>query len=348
MITSDLARDIALAFCDEPVQDVLAVRGGGNNRLFKIHCSTRSFALKWYPPQVEDPRDRLGAEFRALHFLHENGPSPTPRAFHYDPETNVGVYEWIEGAPPGQPGPDDIDSAVSFAASLYALSKKEDAQNISPASEACFSAAILVEQIERRAVRLEALASEHPSLKSFLSQLFRPRFSQAIDNATEGYEKNGLEFNAEIPEARRTLSPSDFGFHNAIRREDKSLVFLDFEYFGWDDPVKLVSDFLLHPGMNLTADLRQRFCVGAGAIFSSEPNFTLRFQLLFPLFALRWSMILLNEFLPERLERRKIAGHIQDTLSFQEAQLQKAEIFVNSVPDVTHHFPFEIKPSTTE
>ena len=42
--------------------------------------------------------------------------------------------------------------------------------------------------------------------------------------------------------AQRALSPSDFGLHNALRGQDGQLRFVDFEYFGWDDPVKLVSD----------------------------------------------------------------------------------------------------------
>ena len=53
--------------------------------------------------------------------------------------------------------------------------------------------------------------------------------------------------------------PSDFGFHNSLRREDGSLAFVDFEYFGWDDPVKLTADILLHPGSPLAASQRRRF-----------------------------------------------------------------------------------------
>ena len=37
------------------------------------------------------------------------------------------------------------------------------------------------------------------------------------------------------------------------------LTFVDFEYFGWDDPVKLTADMLLHPGTPVAAELRSRF-----------------------------------------------------------------------------------------
>ena len=47
-----------------------------------------------------------------------------------------------------------------------------------------------------------------------------------------------------------------------------------------------------------------------------------------PLFALRWVMILLNEFLPERWQRRVLAG---DTASWEDAnarQLARARAFL--------------------
>ena len=32
-------------------------------------------------------------------------------------------------------------------------------------------------------------------------------------------------------------------FTNIIKQNNNNLIFLDFEYFGWDDPLKLISDF---------------------------------------------------------------------------------------------------------
>ena len=42
------------------------------------------------------------------------------------------------------------------------------------------------------------------------------------------------------------MSPSDFGFHNVIKKDD-FLYFIDFEYAGLDDPVKLICDFYCQP-----------------------------------------------------------------------------------------------------
>ena len=48
----------------------------------------------------------------------------------------------------------------------------------------------------------------------------------------------GLSMSAALPKETRCLSPSDFGFHNALLEATGKLRFVDFEYAGWDDPAK--------------------------------------------------------------------------------------------------------------
>jgi hypothetical protein len=77
---------------------------------------------------------------------------------------------------------------------------------------------------------------------------------------TAGYAKHQLPFDTPVEERWRSLCPPDFGFHNALRRASGELVFIDFDYFGWDDSVKVTCDFLLHPGMRLFRDVEAAFC----------------------------------------------------------------------------------------
>jgi len=105
-------------------------------------------------------------------------------------------------------------------------------------------------------------------------------------------------------------------------------VFLDFEYFGWDDPVKLAADFLLHPGMVLTEGQKRRFLEGVGHVFADDPEFRIRLNQHYPLYALRWAMIVLNEFLPEKWRRRKYAGTQVEREAAQQRQLDKAQTFL--------------------
>jgi len=86
------------------------------------------------------------------------------------------------------------------------------------------------------------------------------------------------------------------------------LVFLDFEYFGWDDPVKLTADTILHPGMALTADQGTALKAGLVDLYDSASDFSARLERHFPLYVLRWCAIMLNEFLPAGWARRQQAG----------------------------------------
>ena len=53
----------------------------------------------------------------------------------------------------------------------------------------------------------------------------------------------GLALNEPLERMHRCLSPSDFGFHNALIDQRDNVRFCDFEYAGWDDPAKTVCDF---------------------------------------------------------------------------------------------------------
>jgi hypothetical protein len=142
-----------------------------------------------------------------------------------------------------------------------------------------------------------------------------------------------MNFSTPMAIETRTLSPSDFGFHNARRRADGSLVFLDFEYFGWDDPAKLTADILLHPGMVLSAEEDKRFRRGLAGINREDETYGARLSALWPLFGLRWCLILLNEFLPERWLRRAYADGGRDRETARARQLDKAEAMLRRVEE---------------
>ncbi len=130
----------------------------------------------------------------------------------------------------------------------------------------------------------------------------------------------------------QTLSPSDFSFHNALRRADGGLAFLDFEYFGWDDPVKLVSDFLWHPAMTLSAAQASRFARGAHELFAAQDaTYGSRLRAYFPLFGLKWCTIMLNEFVADDWNRRQFAGQQRKRERVKAEQLHKSRALCEEV-----------------
>jgi hypothetical protein len=320
----DAAAKVGARLAGAALRSLQSTRAGGNNRLFRIETADgQVYALKSYPRLPSDPRDRLSVEFQALEFMRRHGIDQVPKPIAKDRNAGFALYEWIDGEPV-HVAVSTVNAAVAFVRTLHALDRTADAASIGAASEACFSPQSVVDQVQARLVALRAQVPKHPELGTFLDAQFAPAAECAIAHARRTCGEAELGFDVPIAERQRCLSPSDFGFHNALVRADGRIVFLDFEYFGWDDPVKLASDFILHPGMDLTAELKNRFLDSISDMFRTDGTFTARLQASLPLYALRWTMILLNEFLPERWARRVFAGRGCERSTILEAQLGKA------------------------
>lgn len=324
-MTDDRILEIATALTARPVRSVERHRSGGNNRVFHVRTTdNHSFALKEYPQRSNDARDRLGAEFAALQFFEGCRIGNVPKAIAADPAAGFALYEWIDGIAVLDVTEADIDAALAFTSCLHQNRNAKGAGELALASEACLAPMEIVAQLGHRLERLNEVARSEPRLAKFLVDEYAPAVQSVEAWARRGYQAAGGAFERPIAPEDRSLSPSDFGFHNAIRRPDGTLVFVDFEYFGWDDPVKLTSDFLLHPGMRLLPQQYERFRAGALRIYGEKGAFAARLPLVYPLYGLRWCMILLNEFLPERWEARRRAGAHVDHDAATAGQLEKA------------------------
>jgi thiamine kinase-like enzyme/FMN phosphatase YigB (HAD superfamily) len=327
-IREHVFQETATAFSrllERPVTTLEWIGGGGNNRIYKLDAA--------HVGKAYFEQRRLDVEFAALQFVWRHGVRCVPQPVAADPVAKIAVYEFVEGRKPTV-NESDIDAAIEFLVTLKKLATEPDAAGLPAAAEACFSVAAIIANLQQRLQRLERV----PALQEFLDHEFRPLLTTL---ALERQSQEG--FAVELPGPERTLSPSDFGFHNALRRPDGQLVFLDFEYFGWDDPAKMLVDFLLHPGMDLTEDLKQRFAVGMYRRFDANKNLVKRAAAVYPLFGLKWCMIILNEFLQGDLQRRGFAGGGNlDRVTAQARQLEKARRMLEKVKRGHEYFPYGI------
>jgi hypothetical protein len=107
------------------------------------------------------------------------------------------------------------------------------------------------------------------------------------------------ELNDAVDRTHLCISPSDFGFHNAIRNEC-SIKFFDFEFSGWDDPSKLIADFVLQPRVpieNLPNQLVSIFQPDVAKVISE------RCSTLGPILRIKWLCIILSVLNPKRLNQ---------------------------------------------
>jgi len=344
----ELIRDIGevlLRNLNKKPSAIRELKGGHNSRVFRVECDDGAvFAVKAYFQSAQDQRDRMGAEFRALRFLKAEGVEEIPAALTSDAVRQVAVYEFVNGQSvrSDEIGDAEIDQAVAFLGRLKQMADLGRAVHFPPASEACFSIAALLDNLAERFHRLDKAAATYPALRDFLQNELTPARNRAEQRCRILCHDLGIPVDQQIPMSERTLSPSDFGFHNALRAPNGRLVFFDFEYFGWDDPAKTVVDFLLHPGMQLSATLKQRFFSGMIVAFAGVPKFQHRVRVVHPLYVLKWCTILLNEFTLEHRARRCFANTANGAWNMA-AQLEKARSMLATAMHDKHDFLWDAR-----
>ncbi|MBZ5557442.1 MAG: aminoglycoside phosphotransferase family protein [Acidobacteriia bacterium] len=323
-----------------PVTSIVRLGGGGNSRTYDVRAGARRIAVKQYVARA-DGRRPMAAEFEGLSFLWRAGVRAIPRPLAADATAGCAAYAFVEGAPVARVGAADVDRAVRFLSQLRRLAAAPGSRRLPAASEACFSMQDILDSLDRRVRRLRAARRSHSGLRRFLDRDFAAARADIGAWARARLDGSALDLRRPLARGLRTLSPSDFGFHNARRRPDGSLVFLDFEYFGWDDPAKMVADFLLHPAMTLPEPLRRRFVDGVVRSFRGDPALRRRVEVVWGLYGLKWCLILLNEFVPRDLSRRRFAAARPARADVaRRRQLRKAERLLATVTQHYARFPY--------
>ena len=311
------------------VENIVKLKGRGNSAIYKLHFFDGSkAALKMYPEITY--HDRLRSEFESTKIFRELKINNVQIPISFDIDLSVATYEWIEGTSVSNYGVNELKAALSFLNDINQNSTADQFKFFPMAADACPKGLDIENQIKRRLLQFDNATKNYIELERFLKDDFEPlmseiiSWSQAIWPSSCGYKK-------PIDKSELILSPSDFGFHNAIYSQKKSLIFHDFEYFGWDDPVKLISDFSHHAAMDLSEELEQLWFSGASEIYGE--NLLGRLRAAWPLYGLNWCLIILNEFKDELWNRRIIADDSKALLrdEYLSTQLAKSKNKLNAL-----------------
>lgn len=306
--------------------------GRGNSGVALIEYSDKQLAiLKIYSD--DEQHDRLFSEFNGFNACHQVGITQVPKPIGMDRRLSIGLFEYISGSSVvDNVTTNDISQAFDLLSALYKGRNEIQFKKFPNASAACLSGAAVNEQIELRLRSFAQARTEFRVLEKYLQREFIPLYREHAAKAKQKWAcAHG--FDDALPDVERTLSPSDFGFHNVVRRPNKEIIFIDFEYFGWDDPAKLVADFLLHPGMELSKEIQKMWVEGTVTIYGS--TIIPRLVALWPLFGLCWCLILLNEFRRDGWVRRKRAVRIEevDRDKVLAAQINKSRKLLSIIDD---------------
>ncbi len=302
-----------LAQAGLPAEFTAAQMFGGNNRTYRLTSGGRDVVLKVYFHDPGDRRPRLTREFAFLDFAWRHGLRNVPEPLAQDQEKNLGLYGFVAGRKlePGEPRQDHIAAALEFAAALDRLKRNGDAAALPEASEACYSLAAHRDLIERRIAALTAFDPVIPvdeEARAFARGPLREHWEVVKSDLLSGARRDGIALDTELHPQDRCISPSDFGFHNALSSEDGELVFIDFEYAGWDDPAKLVGDFFNQVAVPVPREYYAEFADRIAGLGRDSGLQRRRIDLAFPIYQAKWICIVLNDFLRSGNRRRSFSG----------------------------------------
>ncbi len=324
---------------DARITAVVPCASGGNNRIYKVQTTAGDFAAKVYFRHEGDSRDRLAAEYAFLAYAVATAPGLTPRPIARDPDNAMALYEFVEGRRfgPGEIGIHEVDLAVRFFRALNPP-RLAAVVELPVASEACFAISDHLALIRARIDRLlDVLPRSDTDVEAMdffkhLDESWRRLAAQIL----EGARRRNMDIQRPLSQERRCISPSDFGFHNALVEPSGNIRFLDFEYAGWDDPAKAAGDFFAQLSVPVPAEFFDRFVTGIVRGRPDAEELTDRAVLLRPAYRIKWCCIALNVFLPVHLARRRFADPALDETAAKRAQLAKARQLLNSV-DTTNY-----------
>ena len=304
-----------------------SLQGGINNQVFICRAGDHSFVLKGYSKDSVEMQRRFEAEVEFLRYAQLVAPEFVPRLLYTDDVSRSLVLEYLNGdrfEDGEHPSEEDIGQALTFMLSLNAdleLAKRKIQSN------AAESFLRITEHLLNIDQRIKQMSSEHipQCLKSDVDRIISRLRVQlgAIQEQTAALIARGYCEDMLEPD-KLCISPSDFGFHNAIHRAGK-VRFFDFEFAGWDDPAKAIVDFDLQP--RVPVEFKKN--VLRKGLPDHSRGLKARCYALLPILRLKWACIILAPLDPDRWAKHDRVGNGRDLA----AQLQAKFLLANNYLD---------------
>jgi Phosphotransferase enzyme family len=310
------------------------IRAGRNSEVLLLRNRQERWILKHYYQHVSDRRDRLGTEFGFLAFLQDSGVCRVPRPLGADRDLGYGLYSFLSGTRPDAVASAHISQAAAFVREINWHRRSAGAKRLPKAADACVSWQDHLNLTESRLNQLLAMTpavplefEAHSFVRDQLIEYWAKLKSKILREVDVGELADPLQ-----PEDQM-ISPSDFGFHNTLENEGR-LSFVDFEYAGWDDPAKLICDFICQPELPISASQGLQFLEELLLDLRDSDGVGRRVKHLLPVHRVKWCCIMLNEFKLEDRKRRSHAGVEPDGLLAR--QLGKAKQYFDTHLASTH------------
>ena len=324
------------------ITNVTPLTGGKNNQAFALTLDSSlhpTAFLKVFDLRLAGIKQKLERELAFyLHVQHQ----AMPDLIMAQPTEGWLLLSLIDGESVERPDKAMVKQAFSF---IHTINQQPLVTALPIAADAMHSFDALCADIDKRQARKNELSAdnaEHQACLSFLQEQLIPLFSASCQQFGMLAQQPDF-YRAKQAMEQRWASPSDFGFHNALIKQDSqrndaapsqkdnaSLCFFDFEYAGQDSLWKLMADFFAQPRIPTSPEyvsLIKEFPELAENLL--YPDF---FGLFYQLTQIKWTLIQLNEFFSHGQQKRQFALTEQESLN---QRLIQAKRYFEMIPERT-------------
>ena len=287
------------------------IPSGRNNLVSKIYYKKKLYVHKKYLKNKNNgiKYSRYKSETSFINLLRKNKIKNLPLILATDSRKQENVFSYIKGKKINKITENDIMQCINFIKKINQRILKKKYINFKNATEACFSIDNHIETADKRISMLSKFPKKtgiYKEAKFFVNTKLRKKLAEVKKNIFKSFSKS--ETKKKLNKKDLILSPSDFGFHNVIKKKQQ-LFFLDFEYAGMDDPAKLISDFICQPDNKLSKKQSFFFYKNILKIFPVSNEIERRFKAVINIHRIKWCCVILSEILSKNyFVRRKFAG----------------------------------------
>lgn len=306
---------------------ITSLKRDGNNRIFKMATDNEEIILKSYLKINENERNRGQVEFHALQAMWKNKMTSIPVPLKSHEQYKFCFYQFISGKALQAPTESMMIFLGDFLGDLYKLGTENNLEQFSEGADSRKSLQDYLAMIDKRLKEIEKGRTEPLMAPVFklLDEEIYPLKEIVVGRFMKKINQLEISLSTPLPKAEKTLSPSDYGLHNMLESGPDKWIIFDFEYFGWDDPCKMIADFYHHAGQNFSIEFKHIVKDRFLQHYPFPDQFNLRFSLVSELIGLEWILIILNIASPAVLERKKFANPSLDVGNYVTERVIKAQ-----------------------
>lgn len=277
-----------------------------NSKLIKIIFNKKKYIIKLYPNKKTK---QFLYEFFFLKIYSDC--NNIPKIFHSDYNNKSLVIKYLAGKKINKNQSKYIGKIIQFLGYLQKKKKFFEINKIY-AQDACLKFEDHLNNTYSKIKNLEKkIKSKNSSYLNFIKDL-KIRYDTKKKNIEKQYSKTKIcKKNLD----RLIVSPSDFGFNNILKKNNK-IYFIDFEYAGLDDPLKLCFDFLSNPNTKMPKIKKLEFLRKFAKKFKIN-NIIKIYNDLIDFYYLKWAIIILN------YHQKKNKSNLRESIKISKNYLNK-------------------------